>query len=215
MPIPQGLHFDPIELASKVDPSIVKKYDMPYKGQTFIQLHQGGTHVVVGTCVGLDLHMDRTGNVTAWRASIESKFTTASGISNGNSWRDASEWHPAPLTQQESVTDVRDALNALAEKVRLVVESASSADAALVEALSEIEARVEKLEAAAPAPAARVSPDAAVAAIPVPGARFNMTSSDSPTASLPTPLPAPLPDIVPQPASPAARASRFKPAPAP
>lgn len=202
MPIPQGLHFDPIELASKVDPSVSKKYDMPYKGQTFIQLHQGGTHVVVGTCVGLDLHMDRTGNVTAWRASIESKFTTASGISNGNSWRDASEWHPAPLTQQESVTDVRDALNALAEKVRLVVESASAADTALVEALAVIEARVEKLEAAVPAPPARVSPDAAVAAIPL---LASMTSSSNPST---------LPDITPQPASPAARASRFKPAPA-
>jgi hypothetical protein len=90
------LHFDPIAEAAKVDPSVYKKYDMPYHGQTFVQLHQGGTHVVIGTCVGLDMHIDRDGTMTGWKANIDSGFRQPFGINSGSSWRDASEWHPAP-----------------------------------------------------------------------------------------------------------------------
>jgi hypothetical protein len=91
-----ALYFDPIIEAAKINPAVHKKYDMPFHGQTFVQLHQGGTHVVIGTCVGIDIHIDREGTIVSWKANIDSGFRQPHGINSGTTWRDASEWHPAP-----------------------------------------------------------------------------------------------------------------------
>ena len=117
MLIPPGLHFNPLDAAKAVDPTGIKKYDMPYKGQTFVQLHPGGTHVILGTVVGFDIHMDRAGNLLEWRASIECKFTNGFSFSNGGTWRDASEWHPAPAAQQETLGDLRDVLGDVVKRI--------------------------------------------------------------------------------------------------
>lgn len=146
MLIPPGLHFDPLAAAAAVDPTKIKKYDMPYKGQTFVQLHQGGTHVIVGTVVGFDFRMDRQGNLVEWRASIDCKLTNSFSFANGATWRDASEWHPAPAEQQESAGDGGvEGVRVYREELRAFKDVAEKDLAKLEALLLKISDRVEAL----------------------------------------------------------------------
>lgn len=128
MPLPPGLHFNPFDAAKAVDPTTVKKYDMPHQGQTFVQLHNGGAHVIVGTVVGFDFRLDRQGNLVEWRAAIDCKLTNSFTFANGQTWRDASEWHPAPVEQQEGADDLRGALAAVVERLEVLEADAGYSD---------------------------------------------------------------------------------------